>query len=570
MFKRVLLAASLAALGSSSAFGQANVVAAVEPVLRTAYGSESRTFLFALINSGDADATNCGSSVLDDGFFVWNFFEIQLNNGVLSGAGPVNQPFDIPAGETRYMVRSVNAAGAPGSLLSPSSPITCDNTAVDVRLRLSRPTIAYFAGPSADIIATTATLSGDQVIRIGTDGSATRAAVAAINIGVGDGTGTDPSEASVTVRPEFTYHSTNQNSDAVTGVPIELDICQTNPATGQCLAPFASEITTLIGDQAVTFSFRVRDSTSTGVRFNPADIRVGVVFEDSNGSWLGLTTAALETPWADSRNATAEDFAGVYRVTLRSTNAAPGPNVPPAELDPGMLYVLPDGRVFTWWEALTDNASRRGYWQFMQGQLLVGDDCGQERICASVELTGVATQSGVIAGGFGPFSARISGNAGLGSFIEGQLQVTSIPEDDADFGFKQQFGIRTQFLDLNRNQLLSNYTGTYTINDGLGFSRPFSGDSSHIVIADDGTISGRIGSIADIGDCEFSGTIAIPASGDFPPTGEVTLSNCGTYNGETVEIIVTPHTRRGGGIVLTLTEPVRGLAGFANAVRVVE
>jgi hypothetical protein len=75
---------------------------------------------------------------------------------------------------------------------------------------------------------------------------------------------------------------------------VTLLICQTNPASGACLAAPAPSVTTTIAANA-TPTFGIFVAGSGTVPFDPANNRVFVSFGDSGGTVRGSTSVAVRT-----------------------------------------------------------------------------------------------------------------------------------------------------------------------------------------------------------------------------------------------------------------------------------
>jgi len=77
-------------------------------------------------------------------------------------------------------------------------------------------------------------------------------------------------------------------------LPLTLTICQTNPSTGQCLAPPASSATVTIntGDQP---TFSVFATASGAIANLDAANRIAVQFTDATGVIRGSTSVAVQT-----------------------------------------------------------------------------------------------------------------------------------------------------------------------------------------------------------------------------------------------------------------------------------
>ena len=128
--------------------------------------------------------------------------------------------------------------------------------------------------PVADLVALGATPTNDGIVNIaGAQGSAAFA-VASVNTGAA---------AVLNVRAE----STNA------ALPITLNVCETNPDNGQCLAPPAPSVGSSIASGA-TPTFSVFISASDAVGFDPANNRIRVLFEEGN-TVRGATSVAVRT-----------------------------------------------------------------------------------------------------------------------------------------------------------------------------------------------------------------------------------------------------------------------------------
>jgi YVTN family beta-propeller protein len=130
------------------------------------------------------------------------------------------------------------------------------------------------AAPTADIIALAATAGDTGIVEV-PEGGAAAFAVATINLGV-----TAPLTVSV---------------DTGTAVlPLAATLCQSNPATGQCLAPPAAALSLSIAAGASP-TFSVFLQASGPIAFAPASARSFLRFTDGGGVRHGSTSIAVET-----------------------------------------------------------------------------------------------------------------------------------------------------------------------------------------------------------------------------------------------------------------------------------
>jgi len=119
------------------------------------------------------------------------------------------------------------------------------------------------ATPIPDIVALAATLENDGIVHIPGPGGTGAFSVATVNVGVGG-------------------LLTASADTGGAGVPVNILLCQTNPATGQCTSPIASTVPTQMNANA-TATFAVFVAASETVAFDPANNRVFVRFKGAAG-----------------------------------------------------------------------------------------------------------------------------------------------------------------------------------------------------------------------------------------------------------------------------------------------
>jgi hypothetical protein len=77
-------------------------------------------------------------------------------------------------------------------------------------------------------------------------------------------------------------------------LPVNISICQTDPAMGQCISALGSNVTTTINPNATpTFGIFVQGNGT--VPFDPAMNRIFVRFRDTGGVTRGSTSVAVRT-----------------------------------------------------------------------------------------------------------------------------------------------------------------------------------------------------------------------------------------------------------------------------------
>lgn len=539
---------------TASAFAQPNVVMAVEPVWRVSSNGDPITTLVAMINLGDERADSCEIGYTNQ-YSGTEFFTITIENGVITENGPRNTRFTIQPGATQYaavVFTPITPLPEQVTGASPSFLLRCSNTLTRPLPYLGTLNVLLSPEPRPDIIAAISTLTGDGIAAVTNDGGVTRAAVSALNIGAGDAEGS--ADAQIEARVRFYAHDPIGPRAARVRIPIDADICATNPATGQCLGDFAESVTTTIGDQPVSFAIRIRDSLETGVRFNPASARVAVEFSDATGAVVGLTTVAVATPWPDSREASPGSFAGHYRMLLRTSDGRlneGGSSNAQFEDNLGFMLVMPSGEVWAMWLFDQESGFYRHYY-LGQGQLDSGGDCGQQRACFSLGLAGDVARLGISAGASAPqisaFAGTLNGSAAVGSFLDGRFEFTQTPLSPSSIDWAN---VRTQYLRTSTANLdLAAYAGNYEVSSftfqdywvGSG-----SGDS-HLNITAEGALTGSVYTVN--GDCTIEGAISVPHENFNAFSGTLEFTNCEAhYRGvfEFVGVAIQPD-RQGNGL----------------------
>jgi hypothetical protein len=77
-------------------------------------------------------------------------------------------------------------------------------------------------------------------------------------------------------------------------LPLSLNVCQTNPTTGACLAAPSPTVSTTINAGA-TPTFGIFATANAQIPFAPGTSRIFVRFKDSTGAVRGTTDVAVRT-----------------------------------------------------------------------------------------------------------------------------------------------------------------------------------------------------------------------------------------------------------------------------------
>ena len=152
----------------------------------------------------------------------------------------------------------------------------CSNTnPAPINVALSTLLFSASATPVPDIVALAATLTNDGIVNIPGTNGAGAFAVATVNVGA---TGTIAASADT----------------GTATLPVNIYLCQTDPAIGQCISTIGPSVTTQINANA-TPTFGIFVQGNGNVPFDPAANRVFVRFKDDGGVTRGSTSVAVRT-----------------------------------------------------------------------------------------------------------------------------------------------------------------------------------------------------------------------------------------------------------------------------------
>ncbi len=298
--RRLGAAATLACMSLGWAAADPQLEAATLPDARSVAIGDPATVFATVMNSGDTDATNCfaTTSYDDNSPTTLTYQTVDAGNAL---TGTINTPVTIPAGSQQGFLLAVTASEA----FSGTIPFVfeCDNASALGRPGINDLVLTVEAGSPPDLVTILATPSADGVLRIATAGGANAAGGAVINIGGGT--------AEVTARPVLVGPQVN------TGLVVE--ICESNPGTGACLAPRAASVDMSVDGSGNTFSVFLRSDPQYGVPLYPESVRVSVEFRDRTGSdplpLRGASSIAYTSP-ANPVNA-ASPLTGIFAFQMR-------------------------------------------------------------------------------------------------------------------------------------------------------------------------------------------------------------------------------------------------------------
>lgn len=256
--------------GLLSAAAQAQLVAAVLPVSRSAQVGSGVTVFTTIINSGEVAGVNCRIGL--DSLIAATLDYQTTNPGTNAPTGTINTPVDIEPSQFQTFVLTLT----PSDVIAPTDvrfSFVCDNLgAAPVTPGVNTLLLSAATTPVADVIALAATSPNTGTLVL--DGNVGAFAVASINIGATE---------TVTVSADT----------GAASLPVTLNVCETNPLTGVCVSNILSSISTTIATNA-TPTFSVFATASDEIAGDPASNRVFLRFRDASDVIRGATSVAIE------------------------------------------------------------------------------------------------------------------------------------------------------------------------------------------------------------------------------------------------------------------------------------
>src|SRR5262245_1745798 len=250
--------------------GPATLVSAALPSSRSVQVGSTATAFATIINAGSTMATGCGISVLTG---IAASFSYQATGPANQPVANPNTPVNIGAGAAQSFVISLT----PMAVLASTDVqfiFDCNNTnPAPINVGLNTLLFSASATPVPDIVALAAASGG--IANISGASGAGAFAVATVNVGA---TGTITATADT----------------GTAALPVILNLCETSPATGQCISGIGPSVVTQIdGGETPTFGIFVQGNGN--VSFDPAANRIFVRFKDGGGVTRGSTSVAVRT-----------------------------------------------------------------------------------------------------------------------------------------------------------------------------------------------------------------------------------------------------------------------------------
>ncbi len=255
--------------------GTPTLVSAILPGSRSIGIGQTATAFGTVINTGPA-ATKCYLQPSIFGTYRGEFdFRVVTPDNAIDPAFAVNEGVDVPAGGIRSFVFAITPR-----LINPGVSVKvlfdCENTRPAPETNgVNSFVLTATTPPGPDMIPIAVTLSGDGIVNIPGNTGTGLFAASVINIGAA---------APITVSAD------------VGGFPLGVDVtvCETNPATGVCLAPAAAAQTRAFATNDIA-TYVVFARGTQEVPFNPGAHRVVLRFKDAQGGLRGLTSVAVRT-----------------------------------------------------------------------------------------------------------------------------------------------------------------------------------------------------------------------------------------------------------------------------------
>jgi len=233
------------------------LMTAVVPSSRSVQGKTPATAFATIINTDQTIAIACSIAPITS---ISASFVYQTTNPATNQIiGTPNTPVNIGPGAAQSFVLA----------LTPIAPITstdvrlsfgCTNTnPAPINVGLNTLLLSASATPVPDIVTLAATPTNDGIVNIPGATGTGAFAVATVNVGT---SGTIAASADT----------------GTASLPLTIFLCQTNPATGQCISAVGSSVTTTINANA-TPTFAIFVQGSGNVPFDPAANRIFVRFK---------------------------------------------------------------------------------------------------------------------------------------------------------------------------------------------------------------------------------------------------------------------------------------------------
>jgi hypothetical protein len=255
------------------ACGVTDLVASTLPASRSVRVGGTASAFATMINAGRSAAYECTLSLGSDIPATLTSWPTDPTTNTV--VGEANASVGIPAGGFATWAFRIVPTGA----IAPTEVelvYECLNADPAIKLPgISTLLLSASEEPIPDIIAVALTPTGDGILAI--DGAAGAGAFATATTNVG-------TAGTLTVEPRLSADDT----------PLDLAICETDPAAGTCTSAIGPSVTTTIEADA-TPTFAVFATATGSIPLDPANYRIYIEFTDDQGEVRGSSSVAVTT-----------------------------------------------------------------------------------------------------------------------------------------------------------------------------------------------------------------------------------------------------------------------------------
>ena len=253
-----------------------SLVSSILPSSRSVQTGNTLTVFATAINAGATLARDCDVRLASEVPVSFSFQTTDFDTNAL--VGTVNTPVSIAPGAAQsFVISATPSANFEATDLSFRFGCTNSSTAADVP-GVNRLLVAAAASPVPDVVALAATPSNDGIVDIQGAAGAEAFSVATVNVGAG-----------------ATIQAQVDTGDEV--LPLVLSLCQSNPATGDCINPTTPVVGVVESELSTngTQTYSVFATAQGDVANDLANNRIRVVFSDTDGNTRGQTSVAVRT-----------------------------------------------------------------------------------------------------------------------------------------------------------------------------------------------------------------------------------------------------------------------------------
>ncbi len=322
-----------------------DMLASILPTHRSASKDGTVSFFATVLNASTTDTlTNCKPVFTADqspqDIARKASFTFQTVDGANALTGSPNTAIDITPSTFQGFVFGVDGKlNTSGDAFTSDLSVRfqCDNGTPQDNVYLNTASIFVSDSKSPmDALSIAQTPTADGIVNITTAGGSEAFAVAATNLGAGGA-------QNVVVTPTLDVPVDIADNSRETKIPspfsdiASLSICETNSATGACLAPPTASVIASLGAGVSTFSVFVTANATTGIGLVPQWLRVTVNFVPQSAAMneiAGRTSVAIKAPGAPL--GATQNFAelpdGLYALRMRPNAQASSSQIVDGEM----------------------------------------------------------------------------------------------------------------------------------------------------------------------------------------------------------------------------------------------